>query len=66
MSDAAKQVILEAAGNASGKLDRAQAITVAYAGSANASPDRIPKLFADLVELFTVGEAPKNPTRVQG
>lgn len=66
MSDAAKQVILEAAGNAFGKLDRAQAITAAYAGSANANPAYIPKLFAELVELFTTGERPMPQTRVQG
>lgn len=67
MSDAAKQAILGSTeGNAHRCFSNAQAIVTAYAGSANANPERIPKLFAELVELFATGERPMPQTRVQG
>lgn len=54
-------------GNPNRIVNAAHAIVLAYAGSANANPERIPKLFADLVELLITGENPKPGTaKAQG
>lgn len=59
MSEEAKNAIIESIGkNKVLACDRAHAISLAYAGSGNANPTSIPKLYADLVHLFSTGEQP--------
>lgn len=57
MSEASKKAILEAMqGNSFTAVAHAQAIVLAYASSAGAQQAYIPRLFHDLMELFTSGE----------
>lgn len=59
MSEDSKRIISGAfEGNAHRCLTNAQAIVVAYAGSANADPSKIPVLFSSLCHLFATGELP--------